>query len=54
MESNMRQHILKNPVPDLVALENEIQYRLKRGKTRLLIAHGLLFILTVSFILFAL
>ncbi len=50
----MNQHILKKSVLDLAALENDIQFRLKRSKTRLLISHVFFFILTVSFIFFVL
>jgi hypothetical protein len=46
----MRQHILKKPAFDLGAWEGEIQRRLQRGKTRLLISHILCFILASAFI----
>ncbi len=50
----MNHHIIKKSYLDLSMLESEIQQRLKRGKTRLMVAHSLLFILAVSFILFVL
>lgn len=53
-EINMNQHILKKSVLDPTAMENDIQFRLKRGKIKLLISHILFFLLTMSFIFFVL
>ncbi|MCX6555913.1 MAG: hypothetical protein NTW95_00540 [Candidatus Aminicenantes bacterium] len=49
----MSQHILKKPTLDLGALEIDIQHRLQRGKTRMLITHILLFIAVASTFLIA-
>jgi hypothetical protein len=53
MEDAMIQSIAKKPILDSIALESEIQRRLRRGKTRMLITHILLFIAVASTFLIA-
>ena len=48
----MSQHVLKKPALDLDAMEREIQRRLRRGKTRLLISHIFYFFLAMVIIFF--
>jgi hypothetical protein len=49
----MSQHVLKKPVLNLGALEDEIKRRLKIGKIKLIISLILFFILIVSVFFFA-
>jgi hypothetical protein len=48
----MSPYIIKKPAFDLGAMEKEIQRRLRRGKTRLLISNIFYFILAVTVIFF--
>jgi len=49
----MSHSVLRKPAVDFNAMEIKTQQRLQRGKTRLLIAHILFFILSAGVIMFA-